>query len=93
MILEMRRNMKNQNIQSLLKRKQNGQKGYQLWETVSEGSPISPVFKTFKELCVWLGNNPRGITKEMTKKDWVKALKNACPLIDMKTNKLICSKN
>jgi hypothetical protein len=25
--------------------------GYQLWETTSEGSPISPVFKTIEELC------------------------------------------
>lgn len=29
-------------------------KGYQVWETVSEGSPISPVFKTTEELVAWL---------------------------------------
>lgn len=28
--------------------------GWQLWETVSEGSPISPVFGTAEELAVWL---------------------------------------
>lgn len=28
--------------------------GYQLWETVSEGSPISPVFATPEELAEWL---------------------------------------
>jgi len=28
--------------------------GYQLWETTSEGSPISPVFKTPEELAQWL---------------------------------------
>lgn len=27
--------------------------GFQLWETTSEGSPISPVFKTLDELCSW----------------------------------------
>lgn len=27
--------------------------GYQLWETTSEGSPTSPVFKTLDELCAW----------------------------------------
>lgn len=27
--------------------------GFQLWETTSEGSPISPVFKTLDELCAW----------------------------------------
>ena len=28
--------------------------GYQIWETVSEGSPISPVFKNKQEMKVWL---------------------------------------
>jgi hypothetical protein len=28
--------------------------GYQVWETVSEGSPISPVFKTAEETVDWL---------------------------------------
>lgn len=28
--------------------------GYQVWETVSEGSPISPVFKTAEDLIAWL---------------------------------------
>ena len=27
--------------------------GYQLWETTSEGSPQSPVFKSLGELCDW----------------------------------------
>lgn len=27
--------------------------GYQLWEDVSEGSPVSPVFATLDELCTW----------------------------------------
>lgn len=32
--------------------------GYQLWETFSEGSPISPVFKTPEELADWLVSSP-----------------------------------
>lgn len=28
--------------------------GYQLWETVSEGSPVSPVFATAQELAEWM---------------------------------------
>lgn len=28
--------------------------GWQLWQTVSEGSPISPVFPTARDLAVWL---------------------------------------
>ena len=31
--------------------------GYQLWETTSEGSPTSPVFKTPEELAKWLFDN------------------------------------
>lgn len=31
--------------------------GYQLWETTSEGSPISPVFENLDDLCVWCSDN------------------------------------
>lgn len=31
--------------------------GYQLWETTTEGSPMSPVFKTLNELCRWCSEN------------------------------------
>ena len=30
---------------------------YQLWETTTEGSPVSPVFKTLDELCEWCESN------------------------------------
>lgn len=32
--------------------------GYQMWETTSEGSPISPVFKTPESLALWCVKNP-----------------------------------
>lgn len=31
--------------------------GFQLWETTSEGSPVSPVFTTIDELCSWCADN------------------------------------
>jgi hypothetical protein len=34
--------------------------GWQLWETVSEGSPISPVFATADELADWMSQPERG---------------------------------
>lgn len=34
--------------------------GWQLWETVSEGSPVSPVFATAKELAKWMSHWKRG---------------------------------
>lgn len=46
--------------------------GFQLWETTSEGSPVSPVFKTLDELCEWCEDNattfgPYKATKEQWK--------------------------
>ncbi|WP_341719894.1 hypothetical protein QQG74_09410 [Micromonospora sp. FIMYZ51] len=38
--------------------------GWQLWETVSEGSPISPVFDTSEGLVAWMSDPERG-------RDWV----------------------
>ena len=40
--------------------------GWQLWETVSEGSPISPVFSTAEALAAWMSDPARG-------EDWVPA--------------------
>lgn len=34
--------------------------GWQLWETVSEGSPISPVFADADGLTVWMSDPDRG---------------------------------
>ena len=34
--------------------------GWQMWETISEGSPISPVFKTPEELATWMSNADNG---------------------------------
>jgi len=31
--------------------------GYQLWETTSEGSPVSPVFASLDGLCEWCEEN------------------------------------
>jgi hypothetical protein len=31
--------------------------GFQLWQTVSEGSPVSPVCKTLDELTAWMERN------------------------------------
>lgn len=47
--------------------------GYQLWETVSEGSPISPVFSTPEELAEWLASPAYGrkVDQGMSKENWL----------------------
>jgi len=46
--------------------------GYQLWETVSEGSPISPVFEHPEDLARWLVVNRDGsIDSGTTFKQWM----------------------
>lgn len=68
--------------------------GYQCWETTSEGSPISPVFKTLDELCEWLANNSSGVSKRMNKKDWINAMKDPAPCVNLQTKELVtCGKN
>ena len=65
-------------------------KGFQCWETTSEGSPISPVFKSLDELSIWLSKNTDShITKNMTKENWVDALMDTCPTLDMKDLSLV----
>jgi hypothetical protein len=49
--------------------------GWQLWETVSEGSPQSPVFATPEELADWLGgprsSQKRTINRDVTRDQWM----------------------
>ena len=65
----------------------NGQ--YQCWETVSEGSPISPLFDSMDVLCCWLSENEnKDITEKLTKDGWFHALMDGCPMIDMISKEL-----
>lgn len=50
--------------------------GYQLWETVSEGSPISPVFPTPEALARWLVDHPWGsCDREVSYDQWMAFLR------------------
>lgn len=51
--------------------------GYQLWETTTEGSPISPVFKTLEELCEWCEKNATVFADtKVSKEEWFEILKS-----------------
>ena len=46
--------------------------GYQIWETVSEGSPVSPVFAKPEDLAQWMVDNDTSITRDSTYEQWMK---------------------
>lgn len=49
--------------------------GYQLWETTSEGSPVSPIFCTLDELCEWCETNATVFANfKATKEEWKQML-------------------
>jgi len=50
--------------------------GWQMWETVSEGSPVSPVCKSSEDLAHWLTENigERDITHGTSYDTWLKMI-------------------
>ena len=45
--------------------------GFQLWETTSEGSPVSPVFSSLEDLCVWCESSATTFgSAKATKEEW-----------------------
>ena len=46
--------------------------GYQIWETVSEGSSVSPVFVSPEDLACWMCENDTSVTKGTTFEQWMK---------------------
>lgn len=49
--------------------------GFQLWETTSEGSPMSPVFATIEALCDWCADNATTFGSfKATSDEWRKML-------------------
>jgi len=51
--------------------------GWQMWEDTSEGSPISPVFKTPEELAKWLSDTGASAmgSQTATEKEWLSMIK------------------
>jgi hypothetical protein len=45
---------------------------YQIWETVSEGSPISPPFADPKDLAEYMAEHPWGADHDVTAEQWLK---------------------
>lgn len=49
--------------------------GYQVWETVSEGSPVSPVFAQPEDLAKWMVENDSSVTGDATYEQWLDFIK------------------
>lgn len=51
--------------------------GYQLWETTSEGSAVSPVFETLNDLCIWCETNATTFgSNKATRDQWKSMLES-----------------
>ena len=48
---------------------------FQVWEDVSEGSPVSPVFEKPEELAKWIVENDTSVTKGTSYEAWLKMIK------------------
>lgn len=49
--------------------------GFQLWETTTEGAPVSPIFKTAEELADWCEDNATVFADiKASKEDWLKMI-------------------
>ena len=49
--------------------------GYQIWQDVSEGGPVSPVFKKPEDLAKWMVENDNSMTRDTSYKGWLKFIK------------------
>lgn len=62
--------------------------GYQLWQTVSEGGPCSPVFTTVVELAEWLSANDTGLLAGKSVAEWLDILDGKVGGTDVETKEL-----
>lgn len=64
-------------------------KGYQLWETISEGSPITPVFSTKEALLDYLvGHGKKFVGRQLSRGEWQKVLGSDCPAVGVETGEI-----
>lgn len=50
--------------------------GYQVWQDVSEGGPVSPVFLKPEDLANWMVENDTSITKGTSYEGWLNMIKS-----------------
>lgn len=55
-------------------RMDDGSVGWQMWETTSEGSPISPVFPSKDDLAFWLAKHRDIVDFRYTADQWMRII-------------------
>lgn len=60
--------------------------GYQIWQDVSEGGPVSPVFLKPEDLAKWMVENDDSVTRDTTYKAWLKFIKEESSAPSMISN-------
>lgn len=65
----------NDELRSLWHQEPPSGEGCQLWETTTEGSPISPVFETLEALCEWCAEHASVFANvKVSKEEWLRML-------------------
>lgn len=59
--------------------------GFQMWQTVSEGGPVSPVFETADELVKWLAENENVAGQSFTEEEWRGVIEEKVTGFDVQT--------
>ena len=49
--------------------------GYQIWQDVSEGGPVSPVFLKPEDLAKWMVKNDNSVTRDTKYEQWLNFIK------------------
>ncbi len=62
--------------------------GYQLWQTVSEGGPVSPVFEDLETLADWLALNYDMLGKRYTASEWLGLIRGETYGVDIASGAL-----
>lgn len=62
--------------------------GYQLWQSISEGGPVSPVFATPEELAKWLADGYTVANRPFSEEEWMEVLKGEAMAFEVRSGKL-----
>jgi hypothetical protein len=63
--------------------------GWQMWQFVSEGGPVSPVFETRDELAAWLADNHTVAQYAYSPEEWDRVIDGDTIAFEIGTGKLV----